>query len=231
MARERIVLARDPTPVPYPPGRFQLLAEKRRRAEVFLRALPPGTRVFGSVARGDVRPASDIDLEVPFGARSFVVEVSLSALSDPWVGRSLVQATPNSVVKANWTFGECTVSLPLTPPTPLEEGFARFGGALDMHGVREGLRVPGVDKRLLLILPTAFGHTESSVADRVAHAAKVLKVDKDVVDGRIRVLRRRSEKGRTGVYLTRTLGDEESPEEALDALKDADPAVRRVASG
>lgn len=231
MARTAVVLTRDPTPVAYPAGRFATLKEKRARAQPFMAALPQGTRVFGSVARGDVRTASDIDLEVPYGVRSFALEVALAALDEPCLGRSLIQATPNSVVKALWDYGEVTVALALTPPTPIEEGFARFGGALDLKALAAGARVPGVDKRLLLIEPTEEGHIESSVADRTVQAAKVLGVSRDVVEGRVRVLRRRTASGRTGVYLTHRLDDGESPEEALEGLKDADPAVRRVASG
>jgi predicted nucleotidyltransferase len=230
MARASIVLARDPTAVRYLPARFELLKEKRARAVPFLRVLPQGTRVFGSVARGDVREASDIDLEVPHGTPSFALEVALSHVEAPRLGRKLVQATPSSVVKALWDYGEVTVSAALTPPTPLEEGFARFGGALDLAGVEASTRVPGVDKRLLLIEPTPEGHIESSVADRVGEAARKLGVPRDVVEGRIRVLRRRAASGRTGVYMTRTLDDSESPEEALASLSAADPAVRRVAA-
>ena len=231
VARERIVAHRDPTPVRYPPGRFALLARKRGRSRPFLDVLPEGSLLFGSLARGDVREASDIDIEVPQGVASFVVEVGLSRLDDPWGARTLVAATPNSVVKAMWQFGEVTVSLPLTPPSPLEEAFARFGGAVDRRGVAEGLRVAGVDKRLLLIEPTPDGHIERSVCDRVEEAASILGVDADVVRGRVRVLRRRAKSGRTGVYLTEPLDDAESPEEALQRLKDGDPAVRRSASG
>ncbi len=231
MAREQIVTHRDPTPVRYTRLRFALLAGKRGRARPFLDALPEGSLLFGSLARGDVREASDIDIEVPQGVASFRVEVALSKLDDPWVGRTLVAATPNSVVKAIWQFGEATVSLPLTPPSPLEEAFARFGGAIDRRGVADGLRVPGVDKRLLLIEPTPDGHVEKSVCDRVEETARALQVDADVVRGRVRVLRRRAASGRTGVYLTEPLDDAESPEEALERLKDADPAVRRSASG
>jgi predicted nucleotidyltransferase len=193
--------------------------------------LPPGTKLFGSVARGDVREASDIDLEVPHGAGSFAVEVALARVDETWNDRRLVQATPNAVVKALWDLGEVTVALPLTRPSPLEEAFARFGGALDAAGLRREERVPGIDKRLLLIEPTKAGHRESSVADRVEAAAKILHIDADVVRGRLRVLKRRATAGRTGVYLSRAVGEDESLEEALDALKDADPAVRRAASG
>jgi predicted nucleotidyltransferase len=231
MARERIVTHRDRTPVRYPPERFALLARKRGRSRPFLDVLPDGSLLFGSLARGDVREASDIDIEVPQGVASFAVEVALSGVDDPCVGRYLVAATPNAVVKALWTFGEVTVSLPLTAPSPLEEAFTRFGGALDRRGVAEGLRVPGVDKRLLLIEPTPDGHIEASVCDRVEEAARALGVDADVVRGRVRVLRRRSESGRTGAYLTEPLDEAESPEEALERLKDGDPAVRRSASG
>lgn len=231
MARERTVAHRDPTRVAYGPERFALLAAKRARARAYLALLPPGTRLFGSVARGDVRAASDIDLEVPYGVASFVVEVALARHENPWSERRLVQATPNSVVKALWDFGEVTAALPLTRPTSLEEGFTRFGGAVDLEGVTAGLRVAGVDKRLLLIQPTQEGHLEMSVAHRVEEAARLLRLDADVIRGRIRVLSRRSKSGRTGVYLTHRLADGDSPEEALEALKDADPAVRRVASG
>lgn len=231
MARERTVTHRDLTAVRYPPERFALLARKRGRARPFLDALSEGSLLFGSLARGDVREASDIDIEVPQGVASFTVEVALAGLNDPWVARTLVAATPNAVVKALWQFGEITVSLPLTPPSPLEEAFARFGGAVDRRGVAEGLRVPGVDKRLLLIEPTPDGHTERSVCDRVEEVARVLGVDADVVRGRVRVLERRSKSGRTGVYLTEPLEDSESPEEALARLSDSDPAVRRSASG
>lgn len=231
MARERVVLSRDPTPVRYSTERFRLLEEKRATARPFLKVLPTGSVLFGSVARGDVRPSSDVDLEIPFGVPSFTVEVALSGLADPWVGRHLVQATPNAVVKANWDFGEVQVALPLTPPGPLERDFARFGGALDLPLLERGRRVPGVDKRLLLIEPTREGHVERSVADRVEEVAGLLGIEAQVVRGRMRVLERRSQAGRTGVYLSRTVRDDQNPEEALDAIKDADPAVRRVARG
>ena len=123
-----------------------------------------------------------------------------------------------------------TVALPLTRPSPLEAGFTRFGGAVDLEGVVRERRVAGVDKRLLLIEPTPQGHRESSVADRVEAAARTLGLPADVVRGRVRVLTRRASTGRTGVYLSVPVGDDESPEEALEALKDADPAVRRAAS-
>jgi len=231
VARERVVLHRDMREVAYSPERFEVLASKRARSSNYLEALPPGTRVFGSLARGDVRPASDIDVEVPFGSASFAVEVALSRLANPWNDRRLVQATPNSVVKALWIFGEVTVALPITRPNPTEEDFARFGGAVDREQLRRNDRVPGVDKRLLLIEPTQRGHRESSVADRVEDAAKVLGIAPDVIRGRVRVLKRRSETGRTGVYLSRAVRDDQNTEEVLDELKDADPAVRRAASG
>src|SRR5690349_9453637 len=118
MARTSIIASRDPTPVRYAPERFRLLEAKRARALPFLQALPVGGRLFGSVARGDVHPASDVDIDLPFGPASFQLEVALETVGDPCLGRRLVQATPNSVVKALWDFGEVTVALPLTRPTP-----------------------------------------------------------------------------------------------------------------
>jgi predicted nucleotidyltransferase len=231
LVRQSIFLSRDPRLVRYSPHRFALFKEKRRRALPFLEALPAGSRLFGSVARGDVREASDLDIEVPAGVASFEVELSLSRMDEPVVSRALVQATPNAVVKAVWSLGEVAVSLPLTRPNPSEADFASFAGAVGLEHVKASKRVPGVDKRLLFIEPVEAGHRESSVADRVGEAAKVLGIDAEVIRGRVRVLSRRAQKGRTGIYMNEPLADGDSPEEVLAALGARDPALRRASGG
>ncbi|MEM0320608.1 MAG: hypothetical protein QXS67_04270, partial [Candidatus Nezhaarchaeales archaeon] len=53
-------------------------------------------------------------------------------------------------------------------------------------------------------------------------------VSLDVVQERIKVLMRRDEVGRTGVYLKYEVNPHESFEEALMTLASKDPALRRV---
>lgn len=231
MARERVERNRDPRVVRYTAERFRLLEAKRALALPFLRALPPGARLYGSVARGDVRPSSDIDISVPHGATSFAVEVPLARAGRTPNRRAVVQATPNAVVKALWEFGEVTVSLPLTRPAPTEAGFAGFAGAATAHDLESGRRVPGVDKRLMLIEPVPEGHRERSVADRVEECARLLQVDADVVRARVRVLDRRARFGRTGVFLSKDIGDDETPESALARISASNAAVRRAVGG
>ncbi|HEX9709529.1 MAG TPA: nucleotidyltransferase [Candidatus Thermoplasmatota archaeon] len=231
MARERVVAQRDPEVVRYRPERFETLERKRARAAPFLHAAPPGSVVYGSVARGDVRERSDVDIEVPFGATSFAVEVALAGLPEGAHAVVLTQATPNSVVKAAWDYGDVTVTLPLTRPSGVEVGFTRFAGAMGATDLSRGRRVPGVDKRLMLIEPLPEGHRESSVADRVRECARLLALDEDVLQARIRVLGRRARTGRTGIFLTRAVNDGESPEQALARVSASNPAVRRAVGG
>jgi hypothetical protein len=53
-------------------------------------------------------------------------------------------------------------------------------------------------------------------------------VSTGIVQERVRVLTRRDSVGRTGVYLTRVLSDDESFEVVAKNLKDSDPAIRRT---
>jgi len=93
--------------------------------------------------------------------------------------------------------------------------------------VEAGLRVPGVDKRLMLIEPTPGGHVESHVAGREGEVAKLLGVGINIVLERVRTLERRRRVGRTGVYLKRVLSPEESFSEVLRELSLSRPALRR----
>ncbi len=231
MPREPIVRHRDGKLVRYPPERFELLAAKRALSVPFLRALPGDSRLYGSLARGDVRPGSDVDIAVPFGTNSFAVEMALSRAGKSATQRLLVQATPNAVIKALWDFGQVTVSLPLTRPSPVEEGFAGFAGAVSLPQVEASVRVPGIDKRLMLIGPAPEGHLEQSVDDRTDECARLLGIDPQVILARVRVLRRRSRTGRTGVFLTRVIGDDDTPESALARVTASSPAVRRAVGG
>jgi len=82
--------------------------------------------VFGSVARGDVKPGSDVDVFIPSVASSMAVGLALDHLARE---RSIVQATPRAMAKAHLVLQDDTnVIFPLIPPRETELEFYRFGG-------------------------------------------------------------------------------------------------------
>jgi len=181
--------------------------------------------VYGSIARGDVSKSSDIDIIVIRPVPSYRIELVL----EPILKRELIQATPSMVLKGHIHLPENTVvTFPLFKLMSREEEFYRWGGLIDSEGLKEGMRVLGVDKRLLLIEPTETGHIEHGVIGHEQEVSKKLNVSVEIARERVRVLTRRDSVGRTGVYLTRTLDDGESFEAVAKILRDSDPALRRT---
>jgi predicted nucleotidyltransferase len=231
--KEKVVWLRDPCEVLYTAERLALLARLREEAQVIGRALGPGWSVHGSLARGDVKKGSDIDLVFLEGElASYEVESRLEGAGFQWSAREVVLATPNSSPKGHIHIGEeATVTFPLAGFRPQEEAFYKFGGLLPADCLSNSPRVPGVSKKLLLIIPTAGGHVESSIAGREAETARLLGVPVELVNERVRVLGRRDRIGRTGVYLHEELPEGSSFELTLKHLSDRDPVVRRAAGG
>ena len=181
--------------------------------------------VYGSVARGDTTKSSDIDIIVLRPVSSYRLELDLG---QP-LKRELVQATPSMVLKGHIHLPEnIVVTFPLFKLRSREEEFYRWGGLIDHNGLKSDTRVPGVDKRLILIEPTETGHLEQGVIGQEQEVSKKLKVSIGIAQERVRVLTRRDNVGRTGVYLTRTLNDDESFEAVAKNLQDSDPALRRT---
>ena len=181
--------------------------------------------VHGSVARGDVSSSSDIDIVILQKISSYKLELALGH----YIMRELVQATPSMILKGHiYLEGGIVVSFPMFKTLTREEEFYRWGGIIDSTGIESNLRVPGVDKRLILIEPTSTGHTEYGVIENEQIVAKKLKVSIEIANERVRVLTRRDSVGRTGVYLNYTLDDAESFEVVAKRLQDSDPALRRT---
>jgi len=208
-----------------------LLSSLRRRAiEIMLALEREGLDpiVHGSLSRGDVSPHSDIDIYIPRVVPSFTVEMALERGGYSIVERELVQATPFHAVKAHIHLPDnVVVTFPLTNPAPIELEFYRFGGSLNREGLQANRRVPGVDKRLMLIEPTEEGHIETPVAGNETLTAKKVGVSLKIVQERVKVLMRRDEVGRTGVYLKRQLAPHHTFESLLKSISDRDPVVRR----
>jgi hypothetical protein len=185
--------------------------------------------IHGSIARGDVNKKSDIDITILEVVPSYKVEVALENSGFKIMDKVMIQASPRHTVKAHIYLDELTtVTFPLVKMTKIEREFYRFGGELDFEGLKENIRVAGVDKRLMLIEPTIHGHIESSILGKEVEVASRLGVSVNIVNERVRVLMRRDNVGRTGVYLKYRLKEDEVFEEVLKRIASKDPALRRM---
>lgn len=212
--------------VRYGRERWELLRRLRGKALGPMRILQEAglePLLHGSVARGDVDEKSDVDIWIPTEVRAFRVELALREAGYEFERREIIMATPWQLPKAHLYLHEGpTVSFPLLKPLPSESDFYHFGGVLNLQGMVEGRRVPGVNKKLMLIEPTREGHLESSILGREGEVAKKLGVGLEIVRERIQVLTRRAEVGHTGVYFTRRLAPHESFEDLLPEV------IRRI---
>jgi len=205
--------------VQYDKDHWDLLKSKRYRAIKVMSILEKyglKTYTYGSLARGDVKNSSDIDIVIKYPPLPSIVEDVLREHGYYPIRREVIKATPRHTPKAYIHLDEeLVVSFPLLPLSRLELEFYKFSGELDLKGLKRGLRVPGVDKRLMLIFPTKWGHIEYSIIGRESKVAKVLGVSIDIVEERKSILSKRCEKGRTGVFFKRVLSPIETFEDVL----------------
>ena len=217
--------------VNYTEARWALLHSFRTKAEKIMTALDVFhmySVVHGSVARGDVNKDSDIDVFIAGAPNSFLVETALEKAGIPVNARMIVQATPTYGMKAHVKIDDqTTVTFPLMEMRKVEKEFYQFGGELSLPQLEKELRVPGVDKRLMLIEPKINGHVESSIMGREEITAKILGVSTETVLDRVRALTKRDRVGRTGVFLKKELSPDETFELALKRNAETNPAVRR----
>jgi len=219
----------------YSSAHWALLRELREKATRIMTALEAfrlRTLVHGSIARGDVNKKSDVDVFITESPSSFLVETALEKAGMPVSGRLLVQATPNYAMKAHIELdAQASVSFPLMHMRRVEMEFYKFGGELDLTQLNAGIRVAGVDKRLMLIEPAAKGHVESSIIGREEQAARTLGISVETVLDRVHALLKRDKVGRTGVFVKKELASDETFEMGLKRLADKNPAVRRRLKG
>jgi hypothetical protein len=231
MVRKRFIRKSERVEVFYSGSRWRLLERLRGRAIKLMEALQQigiNSIVHGSVARGDVTRRSDVDVFVPSVTPHYLIEEALDMAGIPVRQRIIIQATPSYAVKGYLEIDECTsVSFPLLKLKATEYDFYKFGGCVDLADLSKGKRVPGVNKRLMLIEPTPRGHVESSVIGREEVVAKYLGVSVQIVRERVRTLLRREKVGRTGVFLKRVLGPDEDFGDILRKLAKKVPSLRR----
>ena len=222
--------------VEYTEERWRILGEKRAKAIHLMRALRGLGRpiIHGSIARGDVDKNSDIDVVIPSPVPPGLVELALERAGYRPVRRLIVQATPSYVPKVYFILDhreEMVVSVPLAPLRPREREFYKWGGELGLEGVERGARVPGVNKELLLIIPTERGHIEAEIEGIEGLVARILGISVETVMERVRVLTRRREHGRTGVYIEEEVPPGEPVEEAVRRLAERNKFFRRAVLG
>ncbi|MGB9784317.1 MAG: nucleotidyltransferase domain-containing protein [Fervidicoccaceae archaeon] len=234
MVRDKISRNLDERLVVYAEKDLELLRGKRKRAERIMRALVNLNAPFvlhGSVARGDVHERSDIDIAFLEPLPSYLVEISLEKIGEKIYERKIVQATPASSPKAYIVLDPeelVVVSFPLVKLQPRELEFYKFGGAIGLDELIRDFRIPGVNKKLELVRPVEVGYVLSSIIGKESEVASMLRISIDTVMERVRVLSRRDEIGRTGVYINESLLPGESFEQRLKELAERKPALRRV---
>jgi predicted nucleotidyltransferase len=84
-----------------------------------------------------------------------------------------------------------------------------------------------MNKSLVAIIPVDDGHLEYPVELDVEKAAKLMGVRPDALRERVRVLKRRREHGRTGLYKEIELSAEETFSGVLKRLVDTNPYLSR----
>lgn len=184
--------------------------------------------IHGSVARGDVHETSDIDIIFTQNIPSFQIEYILSKSGFDNCFREIIMATPLDTIKLYIHLSELeSITIPLSKLDKKFSEFYDYGGKITLEDLKSDLRVPGIDKRLVLIRPISQGHEEISVIGNEALAAKEVGVSIDIVNERKKVLLRREKFGRTGVFLKRELQISESTEEVLKNLAKKKSLVRK----
>ncbi len=212
--------------VTYTESQWTLLEDLRSRAREVMGWLENrGIHgiIHGSVARGDVNQNSDVDIFILSCVPSFMIE---TAIPEEILDRKIVQATPGHLIKGVYVLQEnTTITFPLVKPKRREIEFYYFGGALGFRDLKK--RVPGVDKRLMLVLPDGDGHEEIPLEDMpFNHVAGILGITMDVIEERVRILKRRGEIGRTGVFIDVSLHPDESIERKLREIAGKNPLIK-----
>jgi len=198
---------------------FKDMRNKAYEISSFLHSSGYRCFVYGSIARGDVKKGSDIDffIENVRSPSSFEYLLRFN-LGSPFK-RIIVQATPSKVPKAHLFYNmNIVMSIPIHRLSKLDIEFYKFAGKLYLYSDNIFDRVPGVNKQLILIIPSNKGHVEIPLIGNEKIAIKILGISEGIIRERIRVLSRRDKIGRTGVYMKYEIPPGESIEEAIKKL-------------
>lgn len=229
MTKKKIKTKADELEVHYNREHWNTFHQKREIARDILQLLDPlqtSSIVYGSVARGDTHQGSDIDILIRDVISSYQIEYLIS--DREILSQAIVMATPNHSIKGCIVMeGDITISFPLIPLTSREIDFYSFGGSITLKDIDERRRVPGIDKQLLLVMPKENGHTARSILHIPQVELSQLGFSPQIIEERKRVLKRRDDIGRTGVFLNELVDPELGFEGTLRQLVDRNHLIRK----
>ncbi|MFX0038962.1 MAG: nucleotidyltransferase domain-containing protein [Promethearchaeota archaeon] len=215
----------------YTKENWDLLKQKRKIATKLLDMFAKeGFNPFthGSIARGDVHENSDIDIIFIHQIPPFQIELILNKNGFKNYFREILMATPSDSIKLYIHLSEMEcITLPLSKLEKKAMEFYDFGGKIDINQMKLNLRVPGIDKRLVLIKPNSQGHEEISTIGNESNVAREVGISVDTLNEREKVLLRREKFGRTGVFLKRSIQINESTEDVLKKLAKKKSIIRK----
>jgi len=230
MHKEKIQRETD-TSVIYSDKQWRLLESKRLRALQILEMFSNESfipYIYGSVARGNVHQDSDIDIVFLQNIPSYKIEFILHKNGYDQFFREIIMATPKDSIKLYIYLNELeTITIPITKLDKNSIEFYDFGGKVKYEHLINGTRVSGIDKRLVLIKPNAAGHIEYSIIGREHLAAKEINVSLKTINERKKVLLKREKMGKTGVFLKKEIGVEQTTEEVLKSLANSNTIIRK----
>lgn len=228
----RPVKIRDKTPVVYPDWRWRLLDSLREKALLLLQALDEIEEkplVVGSVARGDVNSSSDIDIFFKGYVPSWRIALALEKVGVAVQAYRIVQATSQTALRFIAVVEDkVEISVPMSRLRRTEEEFPNYAGAITIHHIINKLRVRGINKQLLFIEPTCYGHDEWSIIGREEESAKLLGISIETILERKSMREKRAREGRTGFLFNIEISGEESPEEFVCSLARKNPILRET---
>jgi len=217
--------------VTYSENHLKLLHQKRERSKLLLemfakKGLNPF--LYGSIARGDIHTDSDIDIVLIQLISPYQIELILDKNGFNNYYREIIMATPADTLKLYIYLNELeSITIPLSKFVKKSREFYDFGGKINLTQIKNSIRVPGIDKRLVLIQSVSDGHEEYSVIGNEHLAAKQLNVSIEVINERKRVLLKREKFGKTGVFLKRPIEMNETIEDVLKKLANKKSIVRK----
>ncbi|MEM1678761.1 MAG: nucleotidyltransferase domain-containing protein [Ignisphaera sp.] len=211
--------------VHYDRRRWNVFMEKRRKALKILLDLKScgilEAFAHGSIARGDVDEDSDVDISLLNSYPSSILRYCLERNGYNVYSLSILQATPKHTPKIYIYLNaleELCISNPLARLDPIEMEYYRFSGMVDLNDIMANIRVVGVNKRLMFIEPTEFGHREFPVIGNEGYVAKRLGISLGTVIDRVEALSKRIEDGHTGLFIKIELPDFEHLEPTIEKL-------------
>ncbi|MBY9017023.1 MAG: nucleotidyltransferase domain-containing protein [Candidatus Lokiarchaeota archaeon] len=215
----------------YSENHLKLLQQKRERSKKLLEMFAKeglNPFIYGSIARGDVHNDSDIDIVLIPPIAPYQIEIILDKNGFNNYFREIIMATPADTLKLYIYLNELeSITIPLSKFDKKSREFYDFGGKINLNQIKNSIRVPGIDKRLVLIQPNSDGHEEYSIIGNENLVAKQLNVSIDLINERKKVLLKREKFGKTGVFLKRSIEMYETTEDVLKKLANKKSIVRK----